>query len=535
MQEIEVMRSMDEDEDDMVSIHTEYITLSPPSRYEMAVYDASSPPPTLTSFDLDHHQQPLPLPAPPQEDEEEEAQSSVAMEVLLAMLANVRTMSAVDFEARLHIASTPIAKSACKPRIIDDDSDPVNEYDRKKMCDWYYEMADFLKIDRTTASRSLSILDRFIAAPVQSMTGFPSSRINNPNSFTMSIFEEDESYTVSGVIVAATRMRDEYQLVALTSLFISIKLYERLNIEPDHVSYLSRGRYTSEEVIRMERVILQALEWRVCCATKIDYVNAYLDVMLPLSSDDGDHDPYIHVLQSSVRELANTQIKLSDSESSFALQRPSLVALACIINAFEMQEDEAPTSQQRTSFHRIATELISRMDHHDQSEELPRTAERLRTLVDTPLSMRQWRWSFHCGGGGSASFNQTLRNNNQNNDKAFCCKSSSNNSSTSCSDVMNVDCDASSNTVSPLDVALETMGSFETALSLLCCGADVKTTHYHGEETRRYHDGENHHPQDDEGNGPIVLSSKHQQVQGRDDDGMMTQSHSSPTSISNNA
>jgi len=523
MQEIEVIRSMDEDEDDMVSIqHSEYITLSPPSGYQMTDDDTSSPPPTPPSFRLDYrHHQPLPLPAPHEEEEQ-----SAAMDVLLAMLANEQTMSIpVDFKARSSIASTPIAASACKPGIIDDDSDPVNEYDRKKMCDWYYEMTDFLKIDQTTASRALSILDRFIAHKTP-MTTDP---------FTMSIFEEEESFTVSGVIVAATRMRDEYQLVALTSLFLSIKLYERLNIEPDHVSYLSRGRYTSDEVIRMERVILQALEWRVCCATKIDYVNAYLDVMLP-TSDDDDDDPYIHVLQSSVRELANTQIKFSDSESSFARQRPSLVALACIINAFEMQEEEASPSQRRT-FHCIATELISRMNRHGQTEELPCTAKRLRALVDTSLSMRQWRWTFHCGGvSTSSSLHLTLRSstnqNNNNNKNTSCCKSSSKSRSSS-SDVMNVHCNASSNTVSPLDLALETMGSFETALSLLCCGADV-ITNFHGEDAMRYHD--DNPQQDDSGNGSIVLLGKNQQGQGRDDDdGMMTQSLSSPTSISNNA
>jgi hypothetical protein len=103
-----------------------------------------------------------------------------------------------------------------------------------------------------------------------------------------------------------------------------------------------------------------------------------------------------------------------------------------------------------------------------------------------------------------------------------------------------VDDAASSNTVSPLDLALETMGSFETALSLLCCGADVNNTNiFHDQDvvsTRRYHGSSDTHLPHEEGNGPIAISGKHQ-GQGRDDnDGMMmTHSHSSPTSISNNA
>ena len=44
------------------------------------------------------------------------------------------------------------------------DEDLVNDHDRTKMCDWYYARSDFLGIDRATAGRSLTLLERFMAA-----------------------------------------------------------------------------------------------------------------------------------------------------------------------------------------------------------------------------------------------------------------------------------------------------------------------------------------------------------------------------------
>ena len=60
-------------------------------------------------------------------------------------------------------------------------------------------------------------------------------------------------YNIAGVIVAASQNRDEHQLVALTALLLAIELFERLNIQPKHESYHSRGQNTS---------ILTSSHWR---------------------------------------------------------------------------------------------------------------------------------------------------------------------------------------------------------------------------------------------------------------------------------
>ncbi len=175
---------------------------------------------------------------PPRDDSAEiieknrdKSDDAMQAEALLAIVEKERTIPLVDYNH-----NSPSCNEG-------------NGVDRQEVCKWYYEMADFLKIDRSTALRSVMLLDRFMAAS-----------------------------THSPVAAEARQNRDQYQLFALTSLFITVKLYERLNIQAEHVSYLSRGRYEPQEITKMEIVMLAALEWKVSEAGKVDYVDIIMDL-----------------------------------------------------------------------------------------------------------------------------------------------------------------------------------------------------------------------------------------------------------------
>lgn len=276
MQEIEVV-SMDDGEENITLSSSTLRSTTPSTLIELSpppLLPCLSSTPTSVSSTATHHSPSM----PPQSIKEQQDES---LDILLSMLSKEQTLSTIDYTTRNNVKPTPISISASSDNrslssnLLDSpntnnsnssEEEPINNSDRTKMCDWYYEMSDFLKISRSTASRSLTLLDRFMSTDFGRLS---------------SVKEAGREYNVAGVVVAATQNRDEYQLVALTALFLSIKLYERLNIQPEHVSYLSRGRYTSDEVIQMEIVMLQALEWKVCVADKIDYVESYLDVMLP--------------------------------------------------------------------------------------------------------------------------------------------------------------------------------------------------------------------------------------------------------------
>lgn len=208
------------------------------------------------------------------------------------------------------------------------------------MCSWYYEMSNFLKISPSTASRAMSYLDRFMSS--------------------------DSSHAAT-----ARLLRDEYQLVALTALFIAIKLYDRLNIMPCHVSYLSRGRYTSEEVIEMEIVMLKSLEWKVTGATKLDYSELMLDCILPKLTD-ADAETL-----DGIRDLTSLQIQLSDFYAVYSNSMQSMVALAAAMNAYEVKKTKLMECD-REVFRCTFRELLSRYDQ----DVVYKIMDRLCRLVD---------------------------------------------------------------------------------------------------------------------------------------------------------
>ena len=90
------------------------------------------------------------------------------------MISNKRLLPVVDYLVGSTLKAIPIliTGGANMPAQLPsglpgvNESDMVNNHDRTKMCDWYYEMSDFLKIDRATASRSLTLLDRFMVVPI---------------------------------------------------------------------------------------------------------------------------------------------------------------------------------------------------------------------------------------------------------------------------------------------------------------------------------------------------------------------------------
>jgi len=481
MQEIEVV-SMDDGEENITLSASTLRSTTPSTLIELSpppLLPCLSSTPTSVSSTATHHSPSMPPQIKEQQDE--------SLDILLSMLSKEQTLPTIDYTSRLNVKPTPISisasssdnRSSSSNHLLDSpntnnsndssEEEPINNSDRTKMCDWYYEMSDFLKISRSTASRSLTLLDRFMSTDV--------SRLSRDK-------EAGREYNVAGVVVAATQNRDEYQLVALTALFLSIKLYERLNIQPEHVSYLSRGRYTSDEVIQMEIVMLQALEWKVCVADKIDYVTSYLDVMLPSmkrsssclveEQDDTSSSSSTSTdnVLSSMKELATLQIQLSDFDPSFSTQRPSLVAFAAVINAFELKKDKLSQVDQSTfltSVHVLMDKMyplndfLSKDRHTRERQELGSTVDRLRILVDPPSvaavgSMRGVMDTTTPVELTPTTYQQRYQDTSDD----------GNSSSRSCHED-----DASTSLhdrqVSPLDMALESMENFDMA-QLLCCG-----------------------------------------------------------------
>lgn len=182
---------------------------------------------------------------------------------------------------------------------------PVDEDCRVKMCEWCYQVVDFCKFRRETVVIGMTYLDRFLC-------------------------------TDKGKKALADRK--EYQLVAMTCLYIAIKLHEPLEMETSLLADLSRGCYTEMEFANMEKKILEYLLWRVSGPTALGFVQNYM-MFIP----DSVHE----AVMDAVFDYARYQTELAIADHHFVKLKPSIAGAAALLNAIEgMDESLLPLKVQ---------------------------------------------------------------------------------------------------------------------------------------------------------------------------------------------
>jgi hypothetical protein len=213
------------------------------------------------------------------------APPEVELNDIVERIAVMREQEDTTYHVRDYLAeSAKVRKLASKP---------VDEDCRVKMCEWCYQVVDFCKFRRETVGMGMSYLDRYLCTPKG---------------------------------LEALCNRKEYQLAAMTALYVAIKLHEPLEMETSLLADLSRGCYNEMEFVAMEQTILQGLKWKVNGPTPLGFVQ-YFMALLPQE---------VHPLVGSVvMDYARFQIELAVSEQGFVAIRPSEVALAAVLNALE--------------------------------------------------------------------------------------------------------------------------------------------------------------------------------------------------------
>jgi len=98
-------------------------------------------------------------------------------------------------------------------------SSGINDVWREKICEWSYQVIDHFDFSREVVSISIHYLDRFLA-----------TRSCNKKVF---------------------------QLAAMTSLFLAIKLYEPGKLSMESMIELSRGYFQVDQMVAMEMEILR--------------------------------------------------------------------------------------------------------------------------------------------------------------------------------------------------------------------------------------------------------------------------------------
>jgi len=186
----------------------------------------------------------------------------------------------------------------------------VAEAWRRKLCEWCYSVVDYYNYDREVAVFAISYLDRTMSAKTA----------NNPTA-------------------SAPLSRKQFQLVAVASLYLSMKIHAEVNpndgsrqkVRVGSYVMLSHGRFKEALLEETERDILLTLNWKVNPVTPL----SFLHWMLLLCPKWVTPPTYMRVV-GSIFDLSRYLTELAVCLSSFAFSsKPSITAYASILLAID--------------------------------------------------------------------------------------------------------------------------------------------------------------------------------------------------------
>lgn len=239
----------------------------------------------------------------------------------------------------------------------------IHAHWRPTIYEWFYKIIDHFLLEREIVAIAMDYVDRFLSHPTSNVD-------------SMSI--------------------DMYQLVAMTSLYVAMKLHGGNEPGSDSSPWkvkrktfcvqgfvkLSRGQFVPNDILTMETVLFKALGWKMNPVTVICCMDSYMKLM-PKPDEMYSGSVMImkrlrlgqHVLYELSRYLVELAICIhgitpyfeTDHSGSFVNSlAPSTVAYAGILLALDMMTTSAITTESREIFHhRLAEaqhEMITRED-----------------------------------------------------------------------------------------------------------------------------------------------------------------------------
>jgi Cyclin, N-terminal domain len=140
----------------------------------------------------------------------------------------------------------------------------------------------------------------------------------------------------------------EYQLLAVTSLYMAIKIHgetdcthQRRKLKIDAFCELSRKHFDVTMIEDTERYILSALNWNVNTPSALKYISTFLS-LCPKWEPSSHHVQYASVI-GCIYDVARYLTELSVCQSDFSFTcKTSVVAFASILLAMENLQPTMP-------------------------------------------------------------------------------------------------------------------------------------------------------------------------------------------------
>jgi len=167
--------------------------------------------------------------------------------------------------------------------------DAVDVSCRSQMIEWMKNIIDHCQFSRSTIAVAVNYMDRFLM-----------------------------------VTPWARRDRSAFQLVAITCLYMAIKIYEPTVLSASSVVKLTRNAYGLDQIESMERLVLQTISWRMNPPTAVTFAMFLCEYATTL-------DASLH--RETLQELVVLQLESTLSDYETSLIPASMVALAALNNA----------------------------------------------------------------------------------------------------------------------------------------------------------------------------------------------------------
>jgi len=222
-------------------------------------------------------------------------------------------------------SSSRASSSSCRRTPLNRSSaSAVTPASRGKIVQWLYDLVDYLDLQRECVAVAMSYVDRFVSSS--------SSKLESHHAKKVAEAQQDATI---------------YQLVAISSLFLAAKQSDKMAIIDANVLVcVSHGSYSAQEIMDMESIIVEVLDWRLCCPTSIGIAYHAIALLAKVIARRRSCS-----IISSVVDFCRLQIELSimDYETS-VLRSPSTVALAAIVNSMELLDFEP---QEKRAFGKV--------------------------------------------------------------------------------------------------------------------------------------------------------------------------------------
>ena len=195
--------------------------------------------------------------------------------------------------------------------------------DRAQIIDWCYGLIDVLQLARSNVAVAMSIADRFMSNPNRLLV----------RHFTPHLFSPQE----------IMYDRTMFQLLAVSALYIAIKINEQVIFSVEQCAKATHGMYTVEDIEAMERAILDCLSWKVSVPTALEVGYTMLELATPQVQDVSELN---NELMGSIVDDFAFQTESAVRDYHLATQRTSTIAIMALTNAIKHNEKMSKTVRQ---------------------------------------------------------------------------------------------------------------------------------------------------------------------------------------------